>query len=99
MKGYVGWILLAVCLVFTYQGWQTRSGIAETEGRARGVVCDVAQDCVLGSEQPRALMADFMARRYEFKTSIGPVTVTCAREYVVIGNFKCTPSVGSMGSR
>ncbi len=99
MKRYVGWVLLALCLVFTYQGWQTRAGIAESQPRAKSVACSVQDKCVLAHEEPSALMADFMARKYEYKTSVGPVTVTCTRPYVFFGNFQCTPVVGSMGAK
>ncbi|MEM6993773.1 MAG: hypothetical protein AAF721_24880 [Myxococcota bacterium] len=99
MKGYVGWVLLAACLVFTYQGWQTRSGVAESQARAKSVACDVGRECVLAHEQPGAIQADFMSRRYQFKTSVGPVTVTCARPYIFFGNFECKSVVGSMGTK
>lgn len=98
MKQYVGWSLLLVCLVATYQGWQTSKGVADTQDRARAVACDIGEECVISHEQPRAVKADFMARKYEFKTSVGPATVTCKREYVFFGSFSCTSSIGSIGA-
>lgn len=97
MKKYVGWVLLAICLVVTYQGWQTSSGVAETQDPAQTVACNVGDDCVVTGTEPSAIKSDFMTRQYQFNTSKGPVTVTCKRQYLFFGNFSCTPKLGSLG--
>lgn len=100
MKTYVGWVLLAICLVCTYQGFQTSRGVADTEGAARSVVCDSGgKDCLLAQEKPSVVKADFMSRQYQFDTSEGPVTVTCTRQYIFFGGFSCTSTAGSLPTK
>lgn len=95
MKGYVGWLLLALCLVVTYQGWQTRSKVGETQDRARAAVCSDGSTCLLARDEPTVVRADFLSRQYQFATNKGPSTVTCTRPYLLFGDFQCQAAPGS----
>ena len=89
MKGWVGWVLLAVSLVVTYQGWTNSRPTRDTLDRSRGAACEGAEGCTVVAEQPRSVRTDFLARHYEWKTSGGVVTVRCERAYVFAGAWAC----------
>ena len=95
MKGYIGWALLAVSLGVAYQGWQTTKGVGKTAAQASRSACSLSEECTLSHDQPTRTAANFLARKYTFKTSMGPVTVTCKRQYLVLGGFECRPAIGS----
>lgn len=96
MKGWVGWILLAVSLVIAYQGYQNSQPEPSTEAAARAVVCEGEPDCEVENERPHITKTDVFQRRYEWKTSKGPVHVLCRRDLLFFGAWHCTPKPGSL---
>lgn len=94
MKGWIGWILLALSLSIALAGYRNSRNEPETEELARGVVCSVAKDCVKASERPNTVRTDYVRRRYEWATSIGPVHVVCKRKLWLVGNWTCEPKTG-----
>jgi hypothetical protein len=39
---------------------------------------------------------DAFARRYQYKTSVGPVAVTCRRAWMFFGAWSCKSALGSL---
>lgn len=98
MRGWVGYILLGLSLFIAYQGYHTSQKAEGTQEMARSVACDVDSGCVLKDELPREIRTDVFQRRYEWRSSVGPVHVVCRREYVFLGAWSCEPKKGAIGS-
>lgn len=96
MKGWVGYILLAASLVVGYQGFQNAREDPATETMARSVACDVAGSCVLKTERPSEIRTDVLGRRYQWRSTVGPIAVTCRRELVFFGNWRCSSTKGTL---
>ena len=96
MKGWIGWILLVLSLLIALAGYRNSRNEPETEELARGVVCSVAQDCKKASERPHTVRTDYVRRRYEWATSVGPVHVVCKRHLWLIGNWTCEAKQGAL---
>jgi hypothetical protein len=96
MKGWVGWILLALSLVVAYQGFENSKANPAVESAARAVACDVDAGCVLGSERPHTIKTDVFQHRYGWGSSVGPLHVLCRRQYIFFGAWKCEPKKGRM---
>lgn len=92
MKQWIGWVLLALSLIVTYQGWRNSQPTPETQDMSRGVACEGRDACEVEGTHPNKVATDFFAREYEWKTSTGPVSVRCRRTYVFAGNWACRPS-------
>ena len=98
MKAWVGYILLGLSLFVAYQGYLNATPDPSMEETARTVACDLDPGCVLKSERPREIRADVFQRRYEWRSTMGPLHVVCRREYVFLGPWTCEPKKGSLGS-
>lgn len=96
MKGWVGYILLAASLVVAYQGFQNTRADPSTEELAQSVACDVTGDCVLKNDRPSEVRTDVFQRRYQWRSTEGPIVVTCRRQYVFFGGWSCDPERGSL---
>jgi hypothetical protein len=96
MKSWVGYVLLAICLVIAYQGWGNVQNTEASEERARSMACEGTPDCVLIHREVMAFKADVINRRYQFDTSKGPITVTCRRDLFFFGAWTCIPAAGTI---
>lgn len=90
VKGLFGYVVLGVCLLLAYQGYQNTSDPEATEDLAKSVACDVDSRCLLSSERPREIRSDVLGRYYTWKTSVGRVEVTCRRELWFFGGWTCS---------
>lgn len=90
VKGLFGYVVLGVCVVLAYQGYQNTSDPDATEPLAKSVACQVDSQCVLKGERPREIRSDVFGRYYDWKTTVGPVEVTCRRELLFFGEWACT---------
>ncbi len=90
VKGMFGYVVLGVCLLLAYQGYQNTANPESTEHLAESVACDVDSQCVLKEERPREIRSDIFGRYYTWKTSVGPVEITCRRELWFFGQWGCT---------
>jgi hypothetical protein len=96
MKQWVGYVLLALCLVIAYQGWGNVKNTPDSEERARNAACLGVRDCFLTDKRVIAFQSDVLKRRYQFETSQGPITVTCRRELYFFGAWTCTSAAGTI---
>lgn len=96
MKGWIGWVLLGLTLVVAFVGWKNAQPEPETELLARKSVCADAKACIVMSDKPGAIKTDMVRRRYQWTTSDGPVVVTCARAYWLVGAWACTAAAGEI---
>ena len=88
------YVLLAVAIVISFQGWKNAQLTPETAKLARDHACDLDSSCIVLDEQPRLGRADVIRHRYEFKTTHGMMTVTCKREQLFFGAWSCTVEAG-----
>jgi hypothetical protein len=95
MKQWVGYILLALCLVLAYQGYGNVSNSTATQAAAKAVACEGIPECGLTQEKPRAFKSNVVSRRYQWATSVGPVTTTCRRTAIFFGAWQCTSAKGA----
>jgi hypothetical protein len=91
MKKWIGWVLLAISLYVTYEGWRNSQPGPETEALSRAQACKGQEGCTLAAERPAEIRTDFFGRRYTWGTSAGEVEVACARAYVFQGGWSCAP--------
>lgn len=91
MKQWIGWVLLALSLLVTYQGWHNSRPGAETQDMSRPVACEGRAECEVEGERPQKVATDFLGRDYEWRTSTGPVSVRCQRAYLFAGRWACRP--------
>jgi len=90
VKGLFGYVVLGVCLLLAYQGYQNTSNPEDTEALSKSVACDVDSRCLLEDERPREIRSDMFGRYYAWQTSVGKVDVTCRRELWFFGEWACT---------
>ncbi|HLT39101.1 MAG TPA: hypothetical protein VK034_22610 [Enhygromyxa sp.] len=90
------YVLLAVSIVISFQGWQNAQLTPATTKLAKDHACDLDSSCIVLDEQPRVGRADVIRHRYEFKTTHGMMTVTCKRQLLFFGEWSCTPAEGRM---
>ena len=88
MKTWVGWVLLALSLFVTYEGWRNSQPSAATETQSRAIACEDREGCAVEGAKPVAARTDFLGREYEWKTSSGPVAVSCQRAYLFSGAWR-----------
>ncbi len=98
MKAWVGYGLLAISLVVAYQAFQNSRSTPETEAQAKGVACDIDPDCMVKQRYPSEVRTDIVRRRYQWRTTQGPVTVECNRTMYLLGRWECTPTRGAMST-
>ena len=89
MKKWVGWVLLALSLYATYEGWRNSQPTPETEALSKPEACKGREACTLAAERPTEIRTNFFGRTYTWTTSSGPVEVACARAYVFQGAWAC----------
>lgn len=89
MKKWVGWVLLALSLYATYEGWRNSQPTPQTEDLSKLEACKGREGCKLEAERPTGIRTDFFGRAYTWKTSAGPVEVACARAFVFQGAWSC----------
>lgn len=89
MKKWVGWVLLALSLYVTYEGWRNSQPGPETEASSKGEACKGREACTVEAERPAEIRTDFFGRAYTWKTSTGMVEVACSRAYVFQGAWAC----------
>lgn len=94
MKRIGSYALLAAALFLTYQSYENSRQRPETEEYAKRVACDIDSNCILQADIPGETRTDPIRRRYEFRTSIGAVLVTCKRQMLWLGDWKCTSEKG-----
>jgi hypothetical protein len=98
MKKWVGWVLLGVSLVIAYQGYQNSVNDPNTQQLARSIACDGEAKCVLAEGAPSRVQTDIVSRRYEWNSSLGPITTECHRSAVFFGGWSCQSQRGSLES-
>jgi hypothetical protein len=96
MKGWVGYVLLAISLVVAFQGFQNVRNEASTEALAKAGACDVDSQCLLKDEEPDVVNTDVFQRRYQWRTTIGPVTSVCRRDWIFFGGWSCRSERGEI---
>jgi hypothetical protein len=89
MKNWVGWVLLALSLYATYEGWRNSQPTQETEDLSKAEACKGRDGCTVEGPRPEQILTDFFGRKYEWRTSTGPVEVSCTRAYVFQGAWSC----------
>ncbi len=95
MKRWVGLVLLGLSLWVTYEGWRNAQPERSTQDQARGQACKNRERCEVKDQQPSRIRADWFGREYEWKTSAGPVSVSCGRVYVFAGPWRCIAREGA----
>lgn len=94
VRRVVSYGLLAVCIFITYQSYMNSRQDSGTEQLALRIACDVDSSCIVTDDRAAQTRTDPFRRRYEFRTSIGSVLVTCKRGLIWLGEWKCTPERG-----
>ena len=72
MKKWVGWVLLALSLYVTYEGWRNSQPSQATEDLSKAEACRGREGCTVEGTRPVELRTDFFGRDYTWKTSAGP---------------------------
>ncbi len=91
----MAYAVLGVCLVLVYQGYENAQPRLATEDQSKSVACDVDGNCVVREEKPREIRTTPVQRQYQWSTTTGPVIVTCRRDLIFFGAWKCTAAKGS----
>lgn len=88
--------VLAVCGVLVYQGYENAQPRPFTEQIALNVACDAGDgNCSVRDDRPREIRTSPVQRQYQFSTTSGPVMVTCRRDLIFFGAWKCSAEAGS----
>lgn len=90
------YVLLGAAIVISYQGWKNSQLTPATAALAKEHACDLDSSCIVLDDVPRIGRADVIRHRYEYKTTLGVMTVTCKRELLFFGAWSCTPANGRM---
>jgi anti-sigma-K factor RskA len=96
VKGWVGYALLAISLVIAFQGFSNVRSEETTVALARSVACDVDSRCVLKSEDPEETRTDVFGRKYQWRSSVGPVHAVCRRQLIFFGAWHCHSVAGEL---
>ena len=94
MKGWVGWILLALSLGVALQGYRNAQPDALTEDLSKSAACEGSPGCTRMADRPGVVSTDIVGRYYEWITSDGPMKVTCRRRLVFAGYWECHAEPG-----
>jgi len=89
------YILLALSIALVVVGYFNSQLPLEFEAVARDAACTVEGTCIVKRERPSEMRSDPVRRRYQFETTVGPVMVTCTRQYFVAGPWACAAEKGS----
>lgn len=90
MNKWVGWVLLALSLYVTYEGWRNSQPAPQTEDMSKVTACDGREGCTVTNERPSEIRTSFFGRDYTWKTSTGSVHVACKRALLFQGAWGCT---------
>ncbi len=89
MKKWVGWVLLALSLYATYEGWRNSQRMQAVEDQSKAAACEGREGCKVEVEHPSEIRTNFFGHEYTWKTSSGAVTVACKRAWVLQGAWGC----------
>jgi hypothetical protein len=96
MKGWIGYALLAASLVVAFQGYGNVSNPEGTQALAKSVACDADSQCILKAEDPEEVRTDVFGRKYQWRSSVGPVHAICRRSFIFFGPWHCDAHKGAM---
>jgi hypothetical protein len=99
MKKWVGYVLLAIAVVVAYQGYVNAQNGPLTQDLARSGACDVDSQCVLKGDDPQVVRTDVFQRRYEWRSTVGPIVSQCRRSLIFLGSWSCASEKGSLAGR
>lgn len=86
-KGWVGYVLLAVCVVAAMQGYRTSQRHPEVEAMARALACPEGARC--DRKRPRRVETGMLGQRYIWARGGRSVTVSCSRALLWVGAWRC----------
>lgn len=89
MQKISGLVVLAVCLVAAYLGWQTSQESPEVLKASRDAACGPYSGCTVEAEAPHRVERNVFRHRYDWATSLGPAIVECRKAKVWIGPWDC----------
>lgn len=96
MSRLIGIVVLAGCLYIGYQSYENAKPDQAMQDSSKGIACEVDESCVVQASDPRVVKGDVFRRQYEWRTTVGPVTVECSRTYIWFGPWTCVPHEGSI---
>jgi hypothetical protein len=97
MKQFIWYLLFAVMLFVSYQGYVNSKDDPETEALSRQAVCDVDKDCGIAPQAQAGVRAtDIFSRKYQWVSKSGTYVATCKREYMFVGHWKCEAQPGQL---
>lgn len=97
MKQFIWYLLFAVMVFVSYQGYVNSKDDPETEAMAREAVCAVDKDCgLLPAMQANVRSTDIFSRNYQWASKGGNFVATCKREYMFVGHWKCVAQPGQI---
>lgn len=98
MKQFIWYLLFGIMLFVSYQGWANSKDDPETEAMSRDAVCAVEKECGLKSTDLAPVRTtNITSRNYQWNTPKGSYVAQCKREYLFVGNWKCTAQGGQLG--
>ena len=98
MKQLIWYLLFAVMVFVSYQGYVNSVDDPETEAMAREAVCAVDKECGVGPKDLAVVrVTDIMSRKYQWNSKGGSHVATCKREYMFLGHWKCEAQPGQIG--
>jgi hypothetical protein len=98
MKQFIWYLLFAVMVFISYQGYVNSKDDPETEAMSRDAVCALDKDCGLPAQSLASVRAtDIFSRKYQWNAKAGSYVATCKREYMFVGHWKCEAQAGQLG--
>ena len=98
MKQLLSYVLFGGSLVIGYQAYVNSRLEPDTEALARREACSIDSKCLVHNPEPKEQRSGPTGRRYEWRTTIGPVTVSCQRRYIFFGAWSCESERGGFGA-
>ena len=89
-------VLLVVSAGLSYQAWKNAQLTVESMDMAKAHACDLDSSCIVLDDSPKLGKANAIQHQYEFSTTHGIMTVTCRRQLIFFGEWRCTPEPGRM---
>lgn len=98
MKQFIWYLLFAIMVFVSYQGYVNSKDDPETEAMSRDAVCALDKECgLVAGSQANVRVTDIMSRNYQWNAKAGSYVATCKREYVFVGHWKCEARPGQIG--
>lgn len=98
MKQFIWYLLFAVCVFVSYQGYVNSKDDPETEAMSREAVCVLDKDCgIAPAAQAGVRTTDIWSRNYQWTSKSGSYVATCKREYTFVGHWNCVAQPGQIG--